>query len=94
MSDINDKYGWNAVHRSLDKLIADRIDPQPSKPVKVEDIPLPDDELSQQVMKYAKENLSAETFNHSMRVYYYGSPQLRLLNSHSRANEICDQVKL
>ncbi len=73
-TEVNTKYGWNAVHRSLDKLVAGRTNSQPSKPVKVDDIPFPDDELAQQVMKYAKEKLPAETFNHSMRVYYYGSP--------------------
>ncbi|KAK3051615.1 hypothetical protein LTR09_007270 [Extremus antarcticus] len=71
-TEVNTKYGWNAVHRSLDKLVAGRTNSQPSKPVKVDDIPFPDDELAQQVMKYAKEKLPAETFNHSMRVYYYG----------------------
>lgn len=72
-TEVNTKYGWNAVHHSLDKLVAGRTNPQPSNPVKVEDIPLPNDNLAQQVMKYANEKLPAETFNHSMRVYYYGS---------------------
>jgi cyanamide hydratase len=67
-----ERYGWTPVPRSLDKLISNRTDPQPSSAIKVEDIPLPNTELAQQVLRYAKEHLPKETFNHSMRVYYYG----------------------
>ena len=56
----------------MDKLITSRKDPKPSNPMNVDGIPLPDSPLVQHVMKYAKENLPSETFNHSMRVYYYG----------------------
>ena len=73
MSKIVQEHGWTAVPRSLEKLVASRKNPQPSKPITVESIALPDSPLVQQVLKYAEENLPIETFNHSMRVYYYGN---------------------
>ena len=72
MSKTTEEHGWTAVPRSLEKLVANTNDARPAKPMKVDDIPLPDSLLVQQVMKYAKESLPSETFNHSMRVYYYG----------------------
>lgn len=69
-----EEYGWTAVPRSLDKLMASRANPQPSIPMKVADILLPETELAQQVIAYAKKNLPVETLYHSMRVYYYGTP--------------------
>ena len=72
MSKIVEEHGWTAVPRSLDKLVASCKDPKSSKPVSVDDIPLPDSPLVQSITKYAKENLSKQTFNHSMRVFFYG----------------------
>lgn len=77
MSDSTEQHGWTAVPRSLEKLIGSRKDARPT-PLSVEDIPLPDSALVQEVTKYAKEHLPSETFNHSMRVYYYGMPLLHL----------------
>lgn len=74
MAELTETHGWTAVPRSLDKLIASRVEPKPSQPVQVEDIPLPDTALVKQVMQYAKAHLSVQTFNHSMRVFYYGTP--------------------
>ena len=33
---------------------------------------IPDTQLVKEVMAYAKRELSVETLNHSMRVYYWG----------------------
>lgn len=82
MSKTTQEHGWSAVPRSMEKLVASRKDPKPSKPVDVKDIPLPDSPLVEAVMKYAKENLPSETFNHSMRVYYYGWPSLQTDSYH------------
>lgn len=41
-------------------------------PQLVKDTPLPDTPLTKVSMEYAKAELPAHTFNHSMRVYYYG----------------------
>ena len=73
MSNATQEHGWTAVPRSLDKLVASRRDPKASTPVRVDDIPLPDSPLAKEVLTYAKQNLPLQTFNHSMRVYYYGS---------------------
>lgn len=72
MSKTVEEYGWTAVPRSLDKLVNSRKDPKPSKPMSVDDIPLPDSPLVKTVLKYAQENLPRQTFNHSMRVFFYG----------------------
>ncbi|KAK3725156.1 hypothetical protein LTR37_000667 [Vermiconidia calcicola] len=72
MSDLVQEHGWTAVPRSLEKLVSDRKNKTAPKPVSLEDMPLPDTPLVQEVLQYAKENLPRETFNHSMRVYYYG----------------------
>ncbi|KAK5002618.1 hypothetical protein LTR28_011179, partial [Elasticomyces elasticus] len=66
-----EEHGWVAVPRSQAKLLAEREDPQESTAMKVEDISLPKSELVQAVTRYARENLPEETFNHSMRVFYY-----------------------
>ena len=83
MADLIQQYGWTAVPRSPDKLVASRINPQSSKALKIEDIPLPDDNLSQEVIKYAKANLPIETFNHSMRVYFYGTNPTPFITNHT-----------
>ena len=73
MPDETKEHGWTAVPRSLSQLVADRADPQPSKPVTIGEIPFPETTpLVQQVVQYAKDNLPTETYNHSMRVYYFG----------------------
>ena len=73
MSKTVQEHGWTAVPRSLEKLVASRRNPQLSKPMTIESIALPDSPLVKQVLKYAEENLPSQTFNHSMRVYYYGN---------------------
>lgn len=72
MSKTVQEHGWTAVPRSLEKLVTRRKNPQPSKPMTVDEIPQPDSPLVRSVMKYARENLPGQTFNHSMRVFYYG----------------------
>lgn len=67
-----EKHGWTAVSRSLEKLLAERHDKREPWPLKVEDISLPDGELVGKVMEYARSHLPAQTFNHSMRVFFYG----------------------
>ncbi|KAK3068224.1 hypothetical protein LTR53_014380 [Teratosphaeriaceae sp. CCFEE 6253] len=72
MSDAQHEHGWTAVSRSLENLMASREEKRPSQPVSVEEIPLPNTPIVKSVMQYAQDRLPAETFNHSMRVYYYG----------------------
>jgi cyanamide hydratase len=72
MSDIIEQFGFTAVPRSLDKLIATQSAKATSTPVSVNDIDLPTTPLATSIHAYAKENLPRQTYNHSMRVYYYG----------------------
>lgn len=72
MSTSTTKHGFTAVPRSLDKLIADRPIKVTSKPVRVEDIDLSESPLAKTIQEYARENLPEQTYNHSMRVYYFG----------------------
>jgi cyanamide hydratase len=65
-------YGWTALPRKVETLLATRKDVKPPAPVHVKDIAIPDSPRAQAVHEYAKQELPLETFNHSMRVYYYG----------------------
>jgi cyanamide hydratase len=72
MSNPIEQYGFTAVPRSLDKLIAGRSTGATSKAVTVDGIELPNTPLAKSIQAYAKEHLPRQTYNHSMRVYYYG----------------------
>ncbi|KFZ11728.1 hypothetical protein V502_07430 [Pseudogymnoascus sp. VKM F-4520 (FW-2644)] len=65
-------YGFTAYPRSTAALLASRVDPKQPHELSVEDIPLPNTPLVTAVLEYAKRELPVETFNHSMRVFYYG----------------------
>lgn len=64
-------HGWTAVPRSQSKIIAELEDPKPAN-IHVDDIQVPDSEVARKTYEYAKRELPEKTFNHSMRVYYYG----------------------
>jgi cyanamide hydratase len=65
-------YGWTAMPRKVETLLASRTNVHVPAPVSVKDVALPDSPLAKAVLEYAKRELASETFNHSMRVYYYG----------------------
>jgi cyanamide hydratase len=67
-----DKYGWQAVPVDLKTLLSQSQFTGPAKPISVSSIQLPDSALAQAVHEYAQTELPIETFNHSMRVFYYG----------------------
>nr|OQO22793.1 hypothetical protein B0A51_10314 [Rachicladosporium sp. CCFEE 5018] len=71
MATIEEQYGWTAVPHSLDAIIASRTKPGKPLPLSVEDIPLPDTPLIQEVQTYAREHLPKQTYAHSMRVFYF-----------------------
>jgi cyanamide hydratase len=71
MSASTNTYGWAAVPRSLDKLIAD-VQPDNSIPIIASSISLPNSSVSTQTLSYVKPRLSAQTLSHSLRVYLYG----------------------
>ena len=64
-------FGWTAVPRSQTKLIAELGKLEPAK-LSVDDVQLPDSEIFKKTFEYAKERLPEKTFNHSLRVCYYG----------------------
>lgn len=67
-------YGLTAYPRSTASLLSSRVEPKEPHELGVDDIPLPDSALVGKVLEYAKKELPVETFNHSMRVFYYGKP--------------------
>lgn len=78
MSDTIEQFGFTAVPRSLDKLIATQSTRKTSRPVTVDEVEFPDTPLARSIHAYAKENLPRQTYNHSMRVFYYG----KILENH------------
>jgi cyanamide hydratase len=75
MSDLNpaiEKYGWTAVPVNLKTLVSQSQSSGPATPVSVSSIQLPSSPLAKAVHQYAQKELPVETFNHSMRVFYYG----------------------
>ena len=65
-------HGWTAQPRDISILLSGKKNIIAPEPVKVDNVALPGTELAKSVMEYAKRELREETFNHSMRVYYYG----------------------
>ncbi|KAF1945233.1 cyanamide hydratase [Clathrospora elynae] len=63
--------GWAAVPRSFTESLAD-VNKEKEAELSVEDVTLPDSEVAKRTYEFAKEQLSEKTFNHSMRVVYYG----------------------
>jgi cyanamide hydratase len=66
-----EKFGWTSVPHAQSALLKN-ISPWNPANYTVADIRLPDSELANQTLQYAKDHLPSQVFNHSMRVYYYG----------------------
>ncbi|WYZ45324.1 hypothetical protein EsH8_VIII_000640 [Colletotrichum jinshuiense] len=65
--------GWTAVPVDAGKIFGDRPFLNEPTPLRIEDIEFPaGDPVVAQTLQYAKARLHRETFNHSMRVFYYG----------------------
>ena len=73
MSDAVKTYGWEAKPRDPLELLGGNKNVKEPEPHTVASIELPDSTLAKSVMKYAQTELSTPTFNHSMRVFYYGT---------------------
>lgn len=69
-------YGWAAQPRDVSVLLDGKKNNNEPKPQTVADTSLPDTQLATAVLEYARKQLPTETFNHSMRVYYYGTVAL------------------
>ncbi|KAH7115961.1 hypothetical protein B0J11DRAFT_584006 [Dendryphion nanum] len=65
-------HGWTAVQRSHKKFLAGIDQNMPAK-ISVDDVELPNSNIVNKTFEFAKRQLPEKTFNHSLRVYYYGS---------------------
>ena len=65
------KFGWTAVSHAQSTLLKD-VSPWDPANYTVAEIKIPDSEVAKKAVQYAKDHLPEQTFNHSMRVYYYG----------------------
>ncbi|KAI0069184.1 cyanamide hydratase [Artomyces pyxidatus] len=70
-------YGFTAVPRDPEVLFKDHptaMGPHPKQdPFTVVDFPLPDSKVVQEVKAFVKKELDEQTYNHSHRVYVYGT---------------------
>ena len=73
MSDAAKLYGWAAKPRDPAVFLEGRTNFQDPVLQTVESIKLPGTPIAKAVLDYARKELNTETFNHSMRVFYYGS---------------------
>lgn len=72
MSNPIELFGWAAQPRDVSVLLNGKKNIKEPEPQSVAKTSLPDTPLAKSVLEYARKQLSTETFNHSMRVYYYG----------------------
>ena len=63
--------GWAAVSRSFTKSLTN-VDKARQAELSVQHIRLPTSDIARKTYKFAKEQLPEKTFNHSMRVVFYG----------------------
>ncbi|KAI0017808.1 hypothetical protein F4780DRAFT_569491 [Xylariomycetidae sp. FL0641] len=70
------KHGWSPVSRDADDIFSKGT--HKPTPRKAADMPFPsDDPVVAKVQSYAKEHLPEQTYNHSMRVYYWGHAMIQ-----------------
>ena len=70
--DTKTEYGWTAQPRDPAVVLHGQKNIHDPKPQLVQETNLPDTPLAKAITDYAKRELPEQTFNHSMRVYYYG----------------------
>jgi hypothetical protein len=66
------EYGWSAVSRDPKQSGGLKKYNHIPTPLFVKDVAIPNSPLAKKVMEYAKAELPEPTFNHSMRLFYYG----------------------
>lgn len=64
------EYGFDPVPRSQEKLLKGHNKESPY--ISPDDIEIPNTKVVKAVEEYVQKELSRETYNHSVRVYYYG----------------------
>ena len=70
---IHETHGWITQPRDVSVFLGDKNRLKEPAPQTVDSITLPTTPLAKAVLEYARKELGEETFNHSMRVYYYGT---------------------
>jgi cyanamide hydratase len=65
------EYGFNPLPRNPEKILKGHTKDSPY--ISIDDIPVPDTKTVRAVEEYVKKELSPETYNHSVRAYYYGT---------------------
>lgn len=66
--------GWTAVSRAAPSLFSGKAFLHPPKPLSLADLQFPsNDPVVAKAQQYAKSRMDEQTFNHSMRVYYFGN---------------------
>jgi cyanamide hydratase len=77
--------GWSSMPADAGIIFGDKPFINEPGPISVNEINFPiDDSVVAQTSDYAKAVLHPETFNHSMRVYYYGMYLQSITNSRLR----------
>ncbi|GLA12557.1 hypothetical protein AnigIFM62618_008503 [Aspergillus niger] len=67
--------GWTSTPANAGAIFPDKPFIHPPTPISITDIPFPStDPLVAKILEYVQSLLPRETVNHSMRVYYYGTP--------------------
>lgn len=75
MNSMAAKYGFNPLPRSQEKLLKGHKKDSPYIPIS--EIAVPDTKIVHAVNEYVKKELSPETYNHCMRIYFYGISTLQ-----------------
>jgi cyanamide hydratase len=65
------EHGFDALPRDPEIILKGHNKPSPY--ISIDDIALPNTAVARAVEEYVKKELSPETYNHSVRVYFYGS---------------------
>lgn len=69
-------HGWTAVPRDTSILLGGKEYIHKPEPLLIKDMKFPsEDPLVTRIQEYAREKLPPQTYNHSMRVYYFGIPR-------------------
>ncbi|KAI9756253.1 MAG: H(+)-transporting V1 sector ATPase subunit H [Chaenotheca gracillima] len=71
------QFGFTALPRDPKTILNGKDNVHSPQPVLVKDIVVPSTALAKAIQQYAKAELAEETFNHSMRVYFYGKAILQ-----------------
>ncbi|KAI4599495.1 hypothetical protein KJ359_001938 [Pestalotiopsis sp. 9143b] len=67
------QHGWTAVTVDANEIFGERPYRNEPQAISADEIPFPsDDPVVAKVQAYAKDHLPEPTYNHSMRVYYFG----------------------